>query len=266
MEPLVNAYWTAKFGSSADEYEDAFAWSANSRHFAIADGATESSFADLWARSLVREYSKQPPTLATLPDWLKPLQQEWHQTIKWDSLPWFAEEKARMGAFATLLGLSFASPGSGARAKTGFWTRFRAKKDPQDRMAWRACAVGDSCLFQIRGGAMLTSFPLTRSEDFQSRPILLSSNPAHNDGVWNSVRVMEGECRPGDLFLALTDALAKWFLAEIEAGRQPWTVLLGIRSAEAFEEFVKELRTEKTLRNDDTTMLLVQWQPQPVFG
>jgi hypothetical protein len=257
MEPLVNAYWTAKFGSSADEYEDAFAWSANSRHFAIADGATESSFADRWAKSLVREYSKQPPSPAALPDWLKPLQEEWQQTINWDTLPWFAEEKARLGAFATFLGLSFASA---KRKKRGFFARMRGANESPEALAWRACAVGDSCLFQVRGGQLVTSFPLTRSEEFQSRPVLLSSNPAQNDSVWNEVRVSEGDCRPGDLFFALTDALAKWFLAENEAGRQPWKTLTEIQAGDAFEQFVQELRERKAIRNDDTTMLLVRWK------
>jgi hypothetical protein len=260
MEPLVNAYWTAKFGTSADEYEDAFAFSPNSRHFAIADGATESSFADRWARSLVQMYSKEPPSPTggklPLPEWVKPLQKEWHDNIKWDALPWFAEEKARMGAFATFLGISFSSP---AARKNGYslFARFR-KKEP-DKLKWRACAIGDSCLFHIRDNQLVKSFPLSRSEQFQSRPTLLCSNPENNGPVWKTVQTAEGDCRQGDEFFALTDALAKWFLAEVEAGRKPWSRLNELRNASAFEAFVKELRSTKALRNDDTTMLSLQW-------
>jgi hypothetical protein len=218
MDPLVSAFWTAKSGTSADEYEDAFAFSPNSRHFAIADGATESSFADRWAQSLVQKYSKEPPSPTggklPLPDWIKPLQQEWHETIQWDTLPWFAEEKARLGAFATFLGVSFAPPGT-----KGLMTRFLKKHDA-DRLVWRACAVGDSCLFQIRQGALLKAFPLTRSDQFNSRPVLLCSNPNNNGPVWDAVEIAEGDCRRGDVFFALTDALAKWFLTEIESGRK----------------------------------------------
>lgn len=263
MEPLVNAYWTAKFGMSADEYEDAFAYSLNSRHFAIADGATESSFADRWARSLVQKYSKEPPSPSggkePLPEWLDPLQKEWHASIQWDALPWYAEEKARMGAFATMLGVSF----SGSHRKhTGGTMRFLRRRE--DKVTWRACAVGDSCLFQIRKEALVMAFPLTHSDQFQNTPILLGSNPDTNRSVWNAVQVAEGDCQNGDLFFALTDALAKWFLAEIEAGRKPWTELLALDGSAAFETFVQGLRSTKSIRNDDTTMLSLQWHKDAV--
>jgi hypothetical protein len=267
MEPLVHAYWTAKEGSAAEEYEDAFAYSPNSRHFAIADGATESSFADRWARSLVQKYSKEPPRptggIVPLPEWVKPLQEEWHGNIKWDALPWFAEEKARLGAFATFLGLSFT--GSGPKLNGGFLTRLKRKKD-RDKLLWRACAIGDSCLFHIRDETLLSSFPLTRSEQFQNTPLLLSSNPDHNRTVWDRVQVTEGDCRFGDLFLALTDALAKWFLADVERGGKPWVKLTAIHSESAFETFVQELRGTKALRNDDTTMLSIHWGNHPNAG
>lgn len=261
MEPLVNAYWTAKHGTSADEYEDAFACSTNSRHFAIADGATESSFADRWAQSLVQKFSKDPPGPAggklPLPEWVKPLQKEWHDNIKWDTLPWFAEEKARAGAFATFLGISFGP--NHLKNSGSFLSRLRRKKE-NSKLSWRAFAIGDSCLFQVRDGALLKSFPLTRPDEFHSRPMLLCSNPANNAAVWNAVQLAEGDCRQGDLFLALTDALAKWFLDEIESGRKPWDTLLHIKNPAAFQQFVHELRSNKTLRNDDTTMLSIEWR------
>lgn len=262
MEPLVNAYWTAKFGTSADEYEDAFAYSIGGRHFAIADGATESSFADRWARSLVQKFSKEPPSPAggrtPLPEWLEPLQKEWHASIHWDTLPWFAEEKARMGAFATMLGVTF----SATPRKHGGGMRFFRRRE--EKVTWRACAVGDSCLFQVRNDALLTSFPLTHSEQFQSRPLLLGSVPEANDSVWASVQEARGDVHDGDLFFALTDAIAKWFLAEVEAGREPWKKLLSLENTPAFEAFVQDLRAAKSIRNDDTTMLTLKWQKDGV--
>ena len=103
MEPSLKAFWLPKKGNTAEEYEDAFAHS--NRLMAVADGATESSFADRWARGLVKRFVEQPPSGNTpssllLENWLSPLQQEWHKSIPWDTLPWYAEEKSRSGAFA----------------------------------------------------------------------------------------------------------------------------------------------------------------------
>ncbi len=87
MEPLVQAYWVPKLGNSAEEYEDAFAYSATNRHFAVADGATESSFADLWAKDLVNQFVTEPPKVdraqAPFPEWLVPMQQRWREGIDW---------------------------------------------------------------------------------------------------------------------------------------------------------------------------------------
>jgi hypothetical protein len=60
MHILAQAFWLPKAGNNIDEYEDAF-WprrqidaSAEAFSFAVADGATETSFSKLWAEMLVR--------------------------------------------------------------------------------------------------------------------------------------------------------------------------------------------------------------------
>ena len=54
LEPSV--FRLAKDGSTRAEYEDAIAWSRRRRRFAVADGASASAFARLWAQLLVRAY------------------------------------------------------------------------------------------------------------------------------------------------------------------------------------------------------------------
>jgi hypothetical protein len=67
MDLYVRAFWLPKAGNSADEYEDAFDYSLAERRFAIADGATESSFAKRWARSLVQGFTDSPGFLSVHP-------------------------------------------------------------------------------------------------------------------------------------------------------------------------------------------------------
>ena len=67
MRLFYEAMWIQKAGSPEEEYEDAF-WprrsvSGESRQketFAIADGATESSFSGVWAKQLVRRILSGP--------------------------------------------------------------------------------------------------------------------------------------------------------------------------------------------------------------
>jgi hypothetical protein len=271
MEPTIHAFWVPKLGNSTEEYEDAFAYSIAERHLAIADGATESSYADRWAKDLVNEFISLPPPVEApqtpFPTWLAPMQQRWREAIDWENLPWFAEEKAKAGAFATFLGLTVFDP---ALARSASFieraTAFLRKHEESKVWRWKAVAVGDSCFFQIRDEKVITSFPLTKAEEFNSRPVLLCSNPANNTGVWPEVRYEQGDCKADDLFILATDAVAKWFLEQRQAGAKPWNTLARIGSNQEFQDFVARLRNEKSMRNDDTTVLLCQWKAPAKIG
>ena len=267
MEPPVQVYWVPKLGNSAEEYEDAAAFSLEQGRFAIADGATESSFSDLWARSLVRQYTTSPPLIppnsAPLHDWLVPLQTEWHGSINWERLPWFAEEKARNGAFAAFLGLYFLGADKAPPPPFSFWGWVFRRRPRVGGVRWHALAVGDSCLFQVRGDKLLSAFPISESGAFNDRPLLISSNPSRNHPVWKAVQFAEGECQPGDMFILGTDALSKWFLQEREAGNRPWETLVTVQTQASFATFVDALRQQHTIRNDDTTLLQFTWPIQP---
>ena len=271
MDPQIQAYWVPKLGNSPEEYEDAYAFSQQHRHLAIADGATESSYADRWAKDLVNTYINSPlngsAAATTFPPWLAPLQERWRAGIDWQNLPWFAEEKAKAGAFATFLGVSVINPDD--YRKTSFFERataFFRRTPTNEPWQWNAVAVGDSCLFQIRDGKLIESFPLEKAEEFNSRPVLLCSNPANNLSIWPEVRYDHGECKADDLFILATDAVAKWFLDQRQAGGKPWDTLEAIKSNQEFQDFVARLRSEKAMRNDDTTIVLCRWKPSAKSG
>ncbi len=237
MEAKATAFWVPKLGNSTEEYEDAFGLNAQGGQFAVADGASESSFAREWAKLLVDRFVAEPPANSELSEWIKPAQKTWGDQHKnQDALPWYAQEKARAGAFATLLGLCL-------DCKTG---------------SWESLAVGDSCAVLVRSNKIVWSFPQVHSSQFHNRPLLLSSVDKSNQGVWGAVAREKGTCQEEDLFLLMTDALAAWFLGEAEMGRHPWTALLCAKTPEDFARLVEFLRLGKALHNDDTTLVFVE--------
>src|SRR5262249_4315786 len=100
-----------KRGHGPQEYEDAFAGNLALGRFAVADGATESAYAGLWARMLVNEFvstaSAEPSCWA---NWLPALQTQWESAVGQAPMPWYAEMKWQQGAFATFLGLVLEPP------------------------------------------------------------------------------------------------------------------------------------------------------------
>jgi hypothetical protein len=218
-------------GNAADEYEDAFAADAAVGRFALADGASESSFAGLWARLLVEGFVR--PT----PGWLAEARRGWAERVDGRSLPWYAEAKRDDGAFATFLGLVLAAG------------------------RWHAMAVGDTCLFQVRGERLVTAFPLGNSADFGNRPGLIGSRPPADPGA-EAHTEGGGEWDAGDRFLLMTDALAQWFLRRHEAGGRPWEEIedfkFDIGDQTAFADWVDERRRRDGLRNDDVTVVMIR--------
>lgn len=255
MEASVKAFWLPKRGNTAEEYEDASAHSTY--RFAVADGATESSFAERWAQALVKSFINTPldhirNDKIPLEEWLSPLQKEWHKSIPWDRLPWYAEEKARTGAFSAFLGVEITP----APSRFRIVDLFKRRKGTM----WHAIAVGDCEFFHISDDSLAKAFPFEKSDQFNSRPMLLSSNPARNNPVWKNIQQAEGDLKTGDIFLLTTDAIGAWFLKEHEAGNKPWKKLLELKTENDFNEFVHQLRIKNSVRNDDSTLLVCEWK------
>ena len=182
MHATIQAFWLPKAGNSESEYEDAF-WPRRATdqtsapiRLAIGDGATEASFSALWARLLVREYGLGHLSPGSLMGRLPALQSRWRRSLGKKPLPWYAAEKLRQGAFSSLLGLTLEAD-----------TRLHGS-----RGCWRAMAIGDSCLFQVRGEELIARFPLDRTDLFDNRPVLVSSLPTGNVDIDHALGVTGG--------------------------------------------------------------------------
>jgi hypothetical protein len=167
--------------------------------------------------------------------------QTWSDAVDNLPLPWYADQKRELGAFATFLGFKVRGrPGSNAGV-------------------WRAIAVGDACLFHIRGAKLRLAFPVAHSADFGNRPDLVRSRRAAPD----SSRRARGRWQPEDRFLLMTDALAQWFLLGVEEARDPISeigALLAQPPDQAgFAAWVTECR-RSSMRNDDVTLIVVDLQ------
>lgn len=270
MRISIQSFWSPKSGNTLQEYEDDYDFSYNRDvrgrretkphfatltrtmarpRFAIADGATESSFSGLWARQLVETYvDKAPEKPVTLRKWVEQCSLVWKQHVATLQLPWYAQNKVQQGAFAALLGLNLRPPES-ETLPGGVWT---------------ALAVGDTCLFQIRQNELLRRFPIQYAAQFGYRPILLSSIPEKNHSVWAADADMcdSGAWLPGDTFFLATDALAQWFLVEFEQGHTPWQTLhetaeRATALADSFPQWVEAQQQAGALRNDDVTLLVI---------
>ena len=245
MQLSTQTFQISKKGCSQSEYEDAcypvscFRGELRTYRCAVADGATESAFSREWAQLLVQGFGEHRAHL-------KDQQSSWRKLVNQNPLPWYLERKVTQGAHAAFVGLSLRDPVT------------KGSDEELGKGTWRAFAVGDSCLFHVRDGELLEAWPISKSEEFDNNPFLLSttcSSPLSRDDEF--VSVFSGTWESKDSFYLASDAMAQWLLSEQEASRPPWSFLHDL-SPKTFERVVEILRGTKRLHNDDTTILRIE--------
>ncbi|MEM8557315.1 MAG: protein phosphatase 2C domain-containing protein [Bacteroidota bacterium] len=197
----VTTWVVPKRGHTIAECEDAIA--SRSRgdqlHVAVADGATESAYAQAWAQHLTQALvsnatgeRKAEGEASEFERRVRAARARFRQELdaRASEAPWYVAQKTEQGAHAAMLVLQVARGGT-----------------------YSADAVGDVVLFHLRDDRLLASWPLTEADAFTTRPDLVSSL----EGVPVPMRTHEGTWEPGDVFLIATDALAAWLLAHPDA-------------------------------------------------
>jgi serine/threonine protein phosphatase PrpC len=236
-----------KLGNARDENEDSFSIPAPSKkksvHFAISDGATESSFSKEWSYLLVSEYSKKPFDKSCLRESLSKLSQRWYSIVNEKELPWYAQQKAETGAFATFFGLTV----------------------DKEKHCFDVTAIGDCCLFLIRDEKLSFKFPVSSFKDFSNTPNLFASNPKYQLNIDDEVHYHSDEkLLPNDILLLATDALAAWIFKQMDDEKKPWLILRDIlrnkQKKYIFEKWLNDTRIKNEIKNDDVTLLMIKFK------
>jgi hypothetical protein len=237
----------AKDTENPQQYEDACRLDAPRGTAAIADGVSAGIFSGAWAEILTAAVVADPPD----PDdpqrmalWLAGLRQAWAAGIDHSRLAWFQKAKLKQGAFSTLLWLALEPASENGQPLPGSYRL-------------RAWAIGDSCLFHLRAGQLLRTFPLERCEQFQADPLVIGSlDLGHDDQL--RLELLDQPCSTGDLLVLATDALAAWAMRQAEAGHPPSWDDYWDAPAETWQEEIIRLRSQEEMRYDDTTLVLLR--------
>jgi hypothetical protein len=264
MLAYVKNFWVSKRGNSPDEYEDAF-WIGPDGdsdgdldeamlRVSLADGASESMLANRWAKLLVARFGTTDSAASAPAGFLRAYEaaaSQWDEELgrykaERDSrgapIQWYEEPGLAKGAYATILTVEFRDGAGG------------------DPPAWSASCLGDSCLFQVRDESLCASFPLSEAAGFSFQPPLLASHQADSEVLLRHVRLTGSDWECGDSFYLATDALAAWFLSEIERANRPWEALRDLDTSDApldFPDWIDQLRDQGSLHNDDTTLVRI---------
>jgi len=239
--------------------DDACVISDDETYFALCDGASGSSLPRPWATLLGQQWLKQPfqeIDEATLSFWLQEPRESWH---RWVQETW----KRTIDERNLLTGDKPMSTEVFRRTlQTGASATFLGLILNRENLTWYAVAIGDTCLFLFRrdrsgGWRPRLSFPLENSARFSDRPPLLPSNGNNVAALTPYFRSIKGDCRPGDVLMMATDALAQWLLFQLEQQQTDWSILPSLNDPQRFAELVDKERQSSHMVDDDTTLVVI---------
>jgi serine/threonine protein phosphatase PrpC len=255
LEPVSwFSYSIPKAGNTASENEDAvfpavghgfLNGNSDRATFAVADGATQTSFSGLWANCLIKHCSQTQLSEYTFQNVVSKAQGEWQTSLQGLELPWHALEKVRLGAFSALAWLEIQ------------YDPLR----PFTAYTWRALAVGDCCLFIAHNHAIYLSLPLQDPSEFNNSPVLIPSKSEKMDSIKGRIKTAKGSLMRGDQLILASDAIASWIMRKTLKDRKEYLDMIGTikdtNGGSIFSNWITNLRKRGELRNDDTSVILI---------
>lgn len=236
----VRGFITHKKAEKYEDCQDYFAINKEKGRLAISDGMSQSIFPLWWAEELVHAYVDND----WLPDQSKlmSLRENWQNRVneflesqKQNGKPtWMLENclTEKRGAGATFCGICF-------------------KNDKE----WDGYVLGDSCLIEIDSNNHITKIYRTGKEEFNNNPDYFDSII----GGKGEVDIISGTLEKGVKLLLVTDALAEFLYSKKGNETEYVCHLLQIEKHDEFCELIDEWRESESLHNDDTTLVIIEY-------
>jgi hypothetical protein len=136
-----------------------------------------------------------------------------------------------------------------------------------EKHSWMGIAIGDCNLFRFgKDGRLKESLPNHRSADFSNATQAFSSTSQNADAMVSQVKFIQGTIDPGDALVLATDAMARWVLERLEAQRNPLQEIPASDEPGVFDQWVGVQRQNGALKDDDTSLLLIQLDAVPAVA
>lgn len=238
----IRGFITHKKAEKYEDCQDYFAINKEKGRLAISDGMSQSIFPQWWAEELVRAYvdDEWMPNQDKLEDlrkkWLNRVH-EFLESQKQDGKPtWMLENclTEKRGAGATFCGICF-----------------------ENEINWEGYVLGDSCLIEVASDNKIIKLERSNEGAFNNNPDYFDSIV----GGKGDVKKIQGSLEGDTNLLLVTDALAEFLYTQKENGNEAEYVhqLLQLENDDEFCRLIEKWRESKNLHNDDTTLLIVEY-------
>lgn len=235
---MLHILFKAKVPKDPGNYktsEDRYRFNSKKSVFALSDGASQSYDSRLWAALLCQKACTYPEIT---PKIIQEAINEYRAKHPIEKLSWSQALAFERGSFATLLTVR------------------------KTENKYTFCGIGDSVVLICDDNKKeLRQFPLTKSQQFDANPELLSTKEKDNAFLTKETFAEKHyfsypiESNKKISILLMTDALGQWCWRAIEEKNDRWRCLLDMEDRQEFRKLILECRSRGEIKVDDTTLI-----------
>lgn len=242
----IRGFITHKKAERYADCQDYFSIDVGKKRIAVSDGMTQSIFSSQWAKYLVHAYAHeewdgQSDLSAQQRKWLEFTKQELRQQEEKGLPTWMLENvlAMRQGAGATLCGICF----------KGY--------------KWEGYVLGDTSIVEIDGDNKITAIHKSKEGRFDNHPDYYDS---FGDIVGEQI-YPKGVFGESYKLLLVSDPFAEilYNIKGEEHAVEYISELLAVSSHQEFEQLVVQWRANKGMHNDDSTLVIIEYDGNEQF-
>ena len=249
----IRAFITHKKAEHFKDCQDRFSINVDTKSVAVSDGMSQSYQQKVWADLLVNAFTENArwePNLESVKK-LAPLWTEnvknFIQKLKDTNAPQsliIRNENAlalRKSAGATFCGIRFTGNN------------------------WVGHVLGDSCLIEIEKNKILNLYTSQNGKEFDNHPDYFDSNPLI-DGKGTPMAI-KGTLGKSTSIIMVSDPFSDFLNEQRKLGNEESFIkqLLTINNHDEFEKLVAEWRDNLGMHNDDSTLIIIEYDGRTTF-
>jgi hypothetical protein len=123
-------------------------------------------------------------------------------------------------------------------------------------------AVGDCCLFIAHNHTIYLSLPLQDPSEFNNSPVLIPSKSEKMDSIKGRIKTARGSLMRGDQLILASDAISSWIMRKTLKDHKEYLDMIRTVKSKSdgsiFTNWITSLRKSGELRNDDTSVILIE--------
>ncbi len=255
----IRAFITHKKAERFEDCQDRFSINRKTKSVAVSDGMSQSIFQKIWAEILVDAYTTEDIRWCPSEDIEN---KKVHEVL---SAKWRKRVDNRLRELQEEGKLTYLSEGMLAEGKSAGATLAGIRFNGQ---AWKGDVLGDTCVIEVQNDKIVQIHTSQDTDTFDNYPDYYDSNP-QKKGKGKS-RAISGQLPPNGLLLIVSDPFSDLFCELLKQDEEKVSALLvrllSLKTHEEFEELISDLRTNAHMHNDDSTLVMIEYDADNEFN